>query len=106
MVTEFREHVAKTGLTIDDAGWQQDLPFIKAMIRYEIDLDLFGLATASENLAKADPQMQFALDALAEAEKPRSVLRASCHDALDSPRGALARASSFGSRPRRRRPKL
>jgi hypothetical protein len=39
------------------------------MIRYEIDLDLFGLATASENLAKADPQLQFALSTFNEAEE-------------------------------------
>ena len=68
-MTEFREHVAKTGLPIDDAAWQQDLPFIKAMIRYEIDLDLFGLAVASEHLAKVDPQLQFALSTFTEAEE-------------------------------------
>jgi carboxyl-terminal processing protease len=69
MMAEFREHVTKTGVVIDEPAWQQELPFIKAMIRYEIDLDLFGLATASENLAKADPQLQFALSTFGEAEE-------------------------------------
>ena len=69
MVAEFKEHVAKTGLKIDEAAWQQDLPFIKAMMRFEIDLDLFGIAVASENLAKADPQLQFALGLFGEAEQ-------------------------------------
>jgi carboxyl-terminal processing protease len=68
MVAEFKEHVKESGMTVDEAAWQTDLAFIKAMIRYEIDLDLFGLAVASENLAKADPQMQFALTTFPEAE--------------------------------------
>ena len=68
LVAEFRDHVAKLGLVIDETAWQQDLPFIKAMIRYEIDLDLFGLATASEHLARVDPQLQFALSTFTEAE--------------------------------------
>jgi len=69
LLAEFREHVMQTGLPMDEAAWQQDLPFIKAMVRYEIDLDLFGLAVASENLAKGDPQLQFALTTFPEAEK-------------------------------------
>jgi carboxyl-terminal processing protease len=49
MVAEFKEHVTKTGI--------------------EIDSDLFGIAVASENLAKVDPQMQFALGFFSEAEQ-------------------------------------
>jgi carboxyl-terminal processing protease len=69
MVAEFKEHVMKTGLKFDEAAWQQDLPFIKAMMRFEIDSDLFGVALASENLAKADPQLQFAMGFFGEAEQ-------------------------------------
>jgi carboxyl-terminal processing protease len=69
LVAEFREHVTQTGMPIDESAWQQDLPFIKAMIRYEIDLDLFGLAVASENLARVDPQLQFSLTTFPEAEQ-------------------------------------
>ena len=59
----------KTGLKFDEAAWQQDLPFIKAMVRFEIDSDLFGVAVASENLAKVDPQLQFAVGLFSEAEQ-------------------------------------
>jgi hypothetical protein len=69
MLAEFKEHVKSTGLKIDDALWQQDLPFIRAMMRFEIDSDLFGIAVASENLAKVDPQLQFGLGLFNEAEQ-------------------------------------
>jgi hypothetical protein len=35
MVSEFRDLVEKSKIKIDEADWQKDLPFIKAMIRYE-----------------------------------------------------------------------
>ena len=69
MVAEFKEHVKSTGMKIDEALWQQDLPFIKAMMRFEIDSDLFGIAVASENLAKVDPQLQYGLTLFGEAEQ-------------------------------------
>jgi len=69
MLAEFKQHVMKTGLKVDEAAWQQDLPFIKAMVRFEIDSDLFGVAVASENLAKVDPQLQFAVGLFSEAEQ-------------------------------------
>ena len=69
MLAEFKDHVKSTGLKIDEALWQQDLAFIRAMVRFEIDSDLFGVAVASENLAKVDPQLQFALQYFSEAEQ-------------------------------------
>ena len=69
MLADFRVHVQKSGLRIDEASWSKDLEFIRSMIRFEIDVDLFGVATASENLAKRDPQLQFALGLFSEAEK-------------------------------------
>jgi len=69
MVAEFKEHVKSTGLKIEEPLWQQDLPFIKAMMRFEIDSDLFGIAVASENLAKVDPQLQYGLTLFGEAEQ-------------------------------------
>ena len=54
---------------IDEASWQKDLEFIKAMIRCEIDIDLFGVAAAYQNLAKRDPQLQFALGLFPEAQQ-------------------------------------
>jgi carboxyl-terminal processing protease len=69
MLTEFREVVAKTPLKFDETAWQRDREFIRAMIRKEIDLDLFGASTAYRNLARRDPQMQFALTLFAEARQ-------------------------------------
>ena len=69
MVAEFKDHVKATGMKIEEPLWQQDLAFIKAMMRFEIDSDLFGIAVASENLAKADPQLQYGLTLFPEAEQ-------------------------------------
>jgi carboxyl-terminal processing protease len=68
MVAEFKQLVQKSGLRIDEAAWTQELPFIRAMMRFEIDVDLFGVETARRNLSKVDPQLQFALTLFPEAE--------------------------------------
>jgi hypothetical protein len=39
------------------------------MIKKEIDVDLFGIAAASRNLAKYDPQLQYALTQFPEAQQ-------------------------------------
>jgi hypothetical protein len=67
MIAEFRQHLEKSRVRIDEAGWQQDEAFIRAMIRFEIDVDLFGVAVARKNLAQQDPQLQFALTLFPEA---------------------------------------
>jgi carboxyl-terminal processing protease len=69
MMAEFKEHVKNAKVKIDEAAWQKDLEFLRAMIRYEIDLDLFGVAQARKNLSTKDPQLQFALGLFPEAEK-------------------------------------
>jgi len=69
MVGEFRDLVEKSKIKIDEADWQKDLPFIKAMIRYEIDLDLFGVEAARKDLVKSDPQLQFAVTLFPEAQR-------------------------------------
>jgi carboxyl-terminal processing protease len=68
MVAEFRQHVEKSRLSIDEAAWQQDQPFIRAMMRFEIDIDLFGVEVARRNLSRQDPQLQHALSLFPEAE--------------------------------------
>jgi carboxyl-terminal processing protease len=68
MVAEFRDHVEKSRVRIDEAAWQQDLQFIRAMLRFEIDIDLFGVEVARRNLARQDPQLQHALTLFPEAE--------------------------------------
>ncbi len=69
MVAEFKEHVRTSKLRIDEDAWQKDLEFIKAMLRYEIDVDLFGVETSRRNLSLRDPQLQFALTLFPEAQQ-------------------------------------
>jgi carboxyl-terminal processing protease len=52
----------------DEAGWKADLEFIRAMIRYEIDVALVDVATARRHLLEKDPQALYALGFLGEAE--------------------------------------
>jgi carboxyl-terminal processing protease len=68
LVAEFRQHIEKARVRIDEAAWQQDLSFIRAMIRFEIDVDLFGVEAARRNLSRADPQLRHALTLFPEAE--------------------------------------
>jgi len=76
MIADFRTYVASTGLKIDQVAWDADLTFIRAMIRYDIDLALFGVANARKHLTEADPQAQFALSLFKEAEQLTQLSRA------------------------------
>ena len=69
MMAEFKEHLKKQKVKIDEASWAKDKEFLRAMIRFEIDVDLFSVAEARKNLAKIDPQLQHALGLFPEAEK-------------------------------------
>ena len=69
MLGEFKALVQKSPIVFDDALWQKDLDFIKAMIHREIDMDVFGVAVAHANLAKSDPQLQYALGLFPEAQQ-------------------------------------
>ena len=69
MVAEFKELAQKSGIKWDEAAWQQDIEFIKAMIGKEIDVDLFGVAHAYRNLAKRDPQLLYAVTLFPEAQQ-------------------------------------
>jgi carboxyl-terminal processing protease len=69
MLADFREQLVVEGVKIDEAGWTQDLEFIKAMIRFEIDIALFGVSDAWRHLITVDPQAQMALAQFGEAQK-------------------------------------
>jgi len=69
MIQDFRDMLVRMKVTIDDAGWQKDDVFIKAMLRYEIDFDLFGAAEARRRLSEADPQVRLALTLFPEAQR-------------------------------------
>ena len=68
MLTEFKQMVQKTPIRLDDTAWQADLPFITASIQKELNSDLFGLGRTYTDLAKRDPQLQFALGLFSEAQ--------------------------------------
>ena len=70
MVAEFRQHVEaqKPPVRFDEEAWKTDQNFIRAMIRFEIDLDLFGVETAWQNLVKLDPQVQYGVGFFPEAQ--------------------------------------
>jgi carboxyl-terminal processing protease len=68
MLAEFKQLVMSSPIPFDEALWQKDLPFIKAMLHREIDVDLFGVAAAYRNIARYDPQLQYALTLFPEAQ--------------------------------------
>ena len=61
MMTEFRDSLKPLKVVMDDAAFAKDEQFIRAMIHYDIDQALFGVAEARRNLIGKDPQAQFAL---------------------------------------------
>jgi carboxyl-terminal processing protease len=69
MVDDFKQFVIGRKVTIDEESWTKDKEFIRAMIRYEIDVPLFSVAVAQQHLIEADPQAKFALTQFPEAMK-------------------------------------
>jgi carboxyl-terminal processing protease len=68
MVAEFRDFVIAERVRFDEAAFKADAAFIKAMIRFEVDADLFGMEEARRNLTKVDPQVQAALGSFDKAK--------------------------------------
>jgi carboxyl-terminal processing protease len=69
IVEEFKQYVTAQRVRIDEAAFKTDLAFIKAMIHFEVDMDLFSFEEARRNLVKVDPQAQAALAHLDEARQ-------------------------------------
>ncbi|MBA3271248.1 MAG: S41 family peptidase [Acidobacteria bacterium] len=69
MEQDFKQFVIGRKMPIDEAAWSKDVAFIRAMIRYDIDVALFSAATARQRLMADDPQAQYALGLFAEAAK-------------------------------------
>jgi carboxyl-terminal processing protease len=67
MVKEFKESLKTQKITIDEEAFAKDDTFIRAMIHYDIDLAIFGVAEARRNLVMKDPQTQFALQQFPDA---------------------------------------
>jgi len=69
MLADFREQLKTDKIKIDEEGFKKDLDFIKALIRFEIDNAVFGVADARRHLSGVDPQAQAALAMFGEAQK-------------------------------------
>ena len=70
MLAEFKGFLQnEQKLKIDEEAFTKDLEFVKAMIHYDLDVALFGVAEAQKNLIARDPQAQFALAQFGEAVK-------------------------------------
>jgi carboxyl-terminal processing protease len=67
MLDDFRKMLETQKVKIDEAAFQQDREFIRAMIHYDIDVALFGVEEARRNLTSRDPQAQFGLQQFDEA---------------------------------------
>ena len=68
-LAEFKEFVAGQRVRMDATAFTADQAFLKAMIKFEVDTDLFGVEVARRNLAKVDPQLQAALGLFEDARK-------------------------------------
>jgi len=76
MVEDFRQYLQAEHIKIDEAAFAQDLVFIKSMMRYEIDLNLWTVSDARRHLIATDPQAQLALGLFPEAERLARMARA------------------------------
>jgi carboxyl-terminal processing protease len=69
MIDDFKQFIVARKVPVDEAAFAKDKAFIRAMIRYDIDVALFTVAVARQRLMADDPQAQFALTLFPEAEK-------------------------------------
>lgn len=69
MLDAFRVQLGERELTVDEEAFDADIDFIRAMMRYEIDLALFSVEEARRNLVASDPQAQLALTLFPEAAR-------------------------------------
>ena len=77
MLADFREQLKTDRIKIDEEGFTKDLDFIKAMIRFDIDNAVFGVADARRHLIAVDPQAQAGLTMFGEAQKLTEMSKAS-----------------------------
>jgi carboxyl-terminal processing protease len=69
MMAAFRKQLTADNIKVDEAGFQKDIDFIKAMVRFRIDEVVFGMSEARRHLLTVDPQAQLALTQFGEAQK-------------------------------------
>lgn len=76
MVGEFKQFLKSERVKVDDEAFLRDTEFIRAMIKFQIDMALFGAEEARRNLLMRDPQSQIALGLFPEAERLTALARA------------------------------
>ena len=69
MLDAFKQQLAADKVKMDEAGFNENVDFIKAMIHFEVDVALFGVSEAWRHLIAADPQAQAAMSSFPEAVK-------------------------------------
>jgi carboxyl-terminal processing protease len=69
MVADFKAMLLADKVKIDEESFAKDIEFIRAMIRYDIDLALFGVEEARRHLIAMDPQAQAGLQQFPEATR-------------------------------------
>jgi carboxyl-terminal processing protease len=75
-VGEFKQFLTDERVKVDEESFGKDVEFIRAMIKYQVDLALFGVEEARRNLVARDPQAQVALGLFGEAERLTAMARA------------------------------
>jgi carboxyl-terminal processing protease len=75
IVQSFRQHLQSERIKFDEEAFANDLEFIKAMIRYDVELELFGVEEARRNLIRKDPQAQYAYSLFDEARRLTELAR-------------------------------
>jgi carboxyl-terminal processing protease len=75
MLEDFKRFVQSRKIAIDEAAWAKDLNYIRAMVRFEIDVAVFGTATGYQHLLEADPQARYALTLFPEVQKLTELAR-------------------------------
>ena len=68
IVDEFRQYLIDQRVPLDRAAFEADRAYLKAMIRFEVDVDLFGVEQARKNLSTVDPQVLESLKHFDEAK--------------------------------------
>jgi carboxyl-terminal processing protease len=76
MVAEFRQFLKREKVKVDEEAFPKDTDFIRAMIKFQIDMALFGVEEARRSLLMRDPQTQIALELFPEAERLTAMARA------------------------------
>jgi carboxyl-terminal processing protease len=75
MLADFKASLKAKKIKIDEEAFLKDEAFIRAMIHFDIDRELFGIDEARRNLIARDPQAQFALSQFGEAQRLTEMTR-------------------------------